>query len=155
MDLDDFDDLGEAKPSKAPPRVSKFLPKSSANKPAPKPEPKQEPQQPDVSALKKPKVEASAEPAAINLAPKVEPLDSIGAIAKEVKPVPEAEVEVRNDEPTVSSVNEPESILSDEDMLVREIDVFFNPTVEADTQVHVIEVVTSVRHIYIYVVPIC
>lgn len=129
MDLDDFDDLDKTKPTQVPSRVSKFLPKSSLNKPVSKTEPapeKSEPQQ-----LKKPKTE---ETTIASLTPKTEPSFSNGDVKMESKPGPQPELEPTKVEPEDSNIDELQSE-NDEDMIVREIDVFFTPSIEADTKV--------------------
>ncbi|KAG4972799.1 hypothetical protein JHK87_029620 [Glycine soja] len=131
----DFDDLEEA-PIKATSRVSKFAPKSSKLKPKPKSEPappKPEPQPP----ISKP-----------------EPQEFVAATVKKneddgvetVPPThtkPELDATVKMEE----AEDEPESVRDDpidedipeEDTVVREIDVFFSPSVDAQTQLYVFQ----------------
>ncbi|KAJ4714451.1 DNA-directed RNA polymerase III subunit RPC5 [Melia azedarach] len=133
MDLDDFDDLDKTKPTQVPSRVSKFLPKSSLNKPVSKTEPapeKSEPQQ-----LKKPKTE---ETTIASLTPKTEPSFSNGDVKMESKPGPQPELEPTKVEPEDSNIDELQSE-NDEDMIVREIDVFFTPSIDADTKLYVMQ----------------
>lgn len=131
MDLDDFDDLDKATPSQVPSRVSRFLPKSSKLVPKPEPPPeKAEPQQP-----KKPKTEDNfQQTTSVNLTPKTEPSVSNGDVKLESKPVPEPETEPRKEEPVDLNMDELH-LLDDEDMIVREIDVFFTPSIDADSKV--------------------
>ncbi|KAK7308976.1 hypothetical protein RJT34_05351 [Clitoria ternatea] len=120
----DFDDL-EA-PSKAPSRLSRFAPKSAKLKPklksepAPKPEPqsqpsfsKPEPQEFDFSVKKN---EDSVE--TVHAKP-----ESNGTVKMDVEPEPKSETE-----------DDPMDEDSAEDTVVREIDVFFSPSIDADTQ---------------------
>ncbi|KAH9663250.1 SIN-like family protein [Citrus sinensis] len=133
MDLDDFDDLDKATPSQVPSRVSRFLPKSSKLVPKPEPPPeKAEPQQP-----KKPKTEDNfQQTTSVNLTPKTEPSVSNGDVKLESKPVPEPETEPRKEEPVDLNMDELH-LQDDEDMIVREIDVFFTPSIDADSKVRV------------------
>lgn len=135
MDLDDFDDLDKATPSQVPSRVSRFLPKSSKLVPKPEPPPeKAEPQQP-----KKPKTEDNfQQTTSVNLTPKTEPSVSNGVVKLESKPVPEPETEPRKEEPVDLNMDELH-LQDDEDMIVREIDVFFTPSIDADSKLYVMQ----------------
>lgn len=135
MDLDDFDDLDKATPSQVPSRVSRFLPKSSKLVPKPEPPPeKAEPQQP-----KKPKTEDNfQQTTSVNLTPKTEPSVSNGDVKLESKPVPEPETEPRKEEPVDLNMDELH-LQDDEDMIVREIDVFFTPSIDADSKLYVMQ----------------
>lgn len=123
MDLDDLD-----APSQVPSRVSRFAPKSSKLKPKPKSEsldpvlpkrevdqtaPKAEPQEFDV---KKKEEEVEAEPKTEN-----------GFVKMEVDSVAEAKEEPKE--------NDSMEVETEEDVVVREIDVFFNPKINENTQV--------------------
>ncbi|XP_031266195.1 DNA-directed RNA polymerase III subunit RPC5-like [Pistacia vera] len=139
MDLDDFDELDD-KPTQVP-RVKKFLPKSSLNKTVPKPEsppPKPAPQPPDVSILKKRKSEENltSSTLTVHLSPKIESSALNGAVKMETKPLPDVRMEPKTEEPVDSDSNELEE---EEDMIVREIDVFFNASIDADTQLLVMQ----------------
>ncbi|KAJ0097585.1 hypothetical protein Patl1_28893 [Pistacia atlantica] len=146
MDLDDFDELDD-KPTQVP-RVKKFLPKSSLNKTVPKPEspppkpesppPKPAPQPPDVSILKKRKSEENLTSSTLtaHLSPKIESSALNGAVKMETKPLPDVRMEPKTEEPVDSDSNELEE---EEDMIVREIDVFFNASIDADTQLLVMQ----------------
>ncbi|KAK9231094.1 hypothetical protein WN943_021326 [Citrus x changshan-huyou] len=135
MDLDDFDDLDKATPSQVPSRVSRFLPKSSKLVPKPEPPPeKAEPQQP-----KKPKTEDNfQQTTSVNLTPKTEPSVSNGDVKLESKPVTEPETEPRKEEPVDLNMDELH-LQDDEDMIVREIDVFFTPSIDADSKLYVMQ----------------
>ncbi|KAL5752721.1 hypothetical protein ACOSP7_022917 [Xanthoceras sorbifolium] len=133
--MDDEDFLDD-KPKQVPSRKSRFMPKG-ASVPKSEPPPPPEPQQTDVSDLKEPKSEASSEPTAttISLSPKAEPSFSNGDVKMETKPVPEVEM----DEPLDSNQAELESEDNHEDMIVREIDVYFTPSIDPDTQLYVMQ----------------
>lgn len=135
MDIDDFDDLDKATPSQVPSRVSRFLPKSSKLVPKPEPPPeKAEPQQP-----KKPKTEENFQQTTfVNLTPKTEPAVSNGDVKLESKPVLEPEMEPRKEEPVDLNMDELH-LQDDEDMIVREIDVFFTPSIDADSKLYVMQ----------------
>jgi DNA-directed RNA polymerase-3 subunit RPC5 len=120
MDLDDMD-----APGHVPSRISRFAPKSFKPKPKPKPEPslKPEPQEP----VPKP------EPLEVDAATttKKEEEEAIGAKAEAslasngaVKTEAEAKVESKDDDP-----------MDEDDVVVREIDVFFNSPMDDDTKV--------------------
>ncbi|KAJ0101414.1 hypothetical protein Patl1_05493 [Pistacia atlantica] len=133
MDLDDFSELDDENQTKVPARVPKFRPKSSLDKPLPKPEPKQ------------PKIEENSTKSA-NLLPKIEkPSGLIGTVKMEMKPVaaevemkpvPDLEAKPKMDEPVDSSRNQLEE---EEDMIVREIDVYYTPSIDADTKLYVMQ----------------
>lgn len=127
MDLDDLD-----APSQVPSRVSRFAPKSSKLKPKPKSEsldpvlpkrevdqtaPKSEPQEFDV---KKKEEEVEAEPKTEN-----------GFVKMEVDSVAEAKEEPKE--------NDSMEVETEEDVVVREIDVFFNPKINENTQLFVLQ----------------
>lgn len=121
MDLDDLD-----APSKVPSRVSRFAPKSSKLKSKPKLEPQEPlPKSEAPESLSKP------EPPDLNLvtANKKEESSSAtnGAMKMDVEPKSEAEDEPKQDDPMDED--------SAEDKVVREIDVFFTPSVDAHSQV--------------------
>ncbi|KAJ1415291.1 DNA-directed RNA polymerase III subunit Rpc5 [Sesbania bispinosa] len=131
MDLDDLE-----APSQVPSRVSKFAPKSSKLKPKLKsePAPKTEPEsQPSSSTLSKP------EPQEFDLTVKKNE-DGVenhakpepnGTVKMEVEPKSETEDESRQDDPMDEDTAE--------DTVVREIDVFFTPSIDADTQLYVLQ----------------
>ncbi|KAJ0040901.1 hypothetical protein Pint_28248 [Pistacia integerrima] len=139
MDLDDFDELDDK--STQVPRVKKFLPKSSLNKTVPKPEsppPKPAQQPPDVSILKKRKSEEDLTSSTLtaHLSLKIESSALNGAVKMEKKPLPDVRMEPKTEEPVDSDSNELEE---DDDMIVREIDVYFNASIDADTQLLVMQ----------------
>ncbi|WCJ30946.1 SIN-like family protein [Euphorbia peplus] len=144
MDLDDFDDLDI--PSKAPPPTSKFQPKPKF-KPKGKPKSNSEP----VVDLKletgnaavprkedeketKPKIDAKPEP-------EPEPLVLNNGVEKMEVDAKTEEVEVvRNqDDPMDEDKQDKEVVEEEEDMIVREIDVYFNPSVDPDSQLYVMQ----------------
>ncbi|POO02573.1 DNA-directed RNA polymerase III subunit Rpc [Trema orientale] len=112
-DLDEFDE-----PSQVPSRAGKFAPTKASSKLKPKPQPKAEPEE-----LKVKKQEEEEE---INAAPKAEYSPENGFVKTEAKEEPE-----ENDPMDVDA--------GDEDMVVREIDVFFNPKIDDDTQLYVLQ----------------
>ncbi|RDX77086.1 hypothetical protein CR513_42848, partial [Mucuna pruriens] len=119
MDLDDLE-----VPGKVPSRVSKFAPKSSKLKPKPKSEPqpsisKPEPQE-LVTTVKK-NEDGGETVASIYTKPEL-----IDTVKMDVEPKSEAEDESRRDDPMDED--------SAEDTVVREIDVFFSPSIDAETQ---------------------
>uniref|UniRef100_A0A2N9EFG6 DNA-directed RNA polymerase III subunit Rpc5 n=1 Tax=Fagus sylvatica TaxID=28930 RepID=A0A2N9EFG6_FAGSY len=133
MDLDDLDG-----PSKPQPRTSRFAPKSLKPKPKPKSEPvskpepqgtvpKPEPQQLDASTPKKKEEEAKQEA----IAAKDEAEASNGAVKMDIDDKPEAARE--------SMENDTMDEDTGEDVVVREIDVFFNPPMEDDTKLYVLQ----------------
>ncbi|KAI9089322.1 hypothetical protein K1719_029601 [Acacia pycnantha] len=123
MDLEDLD-----VPSKGPSRVSRFAPKSSK----PKLKPKLEPQE---SAPKDEALESSskAEPRHFDtVTTKTKEEESSapnGAMKMDVDPKLEADVEPKQDDPMDED--------GAEDTVVREIDVFFTPSISAGTQLYV------------------
>ncbi|XP_061342353.1 uncharacterized protein LOC133288573 [Gastrolobium bilobum] len=136
MDLDDLE-----APSQVPSRVSKFAPKSSKLKPKlksertpkaePKPEPnasfsKSEPQEFDITAKRN---EDNVETGASTHS-KPEPNDTV---KMDVEPKFETEDESRQGQ------GDPMDEDSAEDTVVREIDVFFTPSIDSDTQLYVLQ----------------
>lgn len=128
MDLDDFD-----KPSQVAARPSRFVPRSSKAKPKPKSEPvvKQEP----------PKPVTEPEPEKPELKPKPEELDALIAEKEEEEGTdgaPKNEdsnggLKMETDEePKEDDPMEEDDV---EDTIVREIDVFFNPHIDDNSQV--------------------
>ncbi|XP_027914314.1 DNA-directed RNA polymerase III subunit RPC5 [Vigna unguiculata] len=138
----DFDDLEEA-PVKATSRVSKFAPKSSKLKPKPKaePGPKTEPQpqpQPEPSISKPEPQEFVAtvkknEDGVETVSPShIKPeLNTDVQMETEPKSEPEDEAETGRDDPMDED--------TPEDTVVREIDVFFTPSIDAETQLYVFQ----------------
>ncbi|KAK7246400.1 hypothetical protein RIF29_41268 [Crotalaria pallida] len=135
MDLDDLD-----APSRAPSRVSKFAPKSSKLKPQP-PKPKSEPQplKPEPEPEPAPPSLSKSEPQELlDLAPpkKNEDDDAIAVTDAHLEPKPETEEDKSlqgNDPMDVDTLQE------EEDTVVREIDVYFNPSIDPDTQLYVFQ----------------
>ncbi|XP_062102364.1 uncharacterized protein LOC133812595 [Humulus lupulus] len=136
MDLDDLDE-----PSQAPSRVSRFAPKSSKFKPKSKTESNstQEP----VDSVTKREFELPAlkpEPQELKVkkneeeictAPKTEYLAENGHVKMEAEPMAEAKEEPQE--------NDSMDVDAREDTVVREIDVFFNPKMDEDTQLYVLQ----------------
>lgn len=137
MDLDDLGELDGS--SQANTRTTKFAPKSSkfapklkpTSKPKPEPPSKQEPQDsapkpqpPPVEAVSKKKEndEEDVKPPMV-AEPKAEQSISNGAVKMEI------DEETKEDEILTEDYGE------EEDMVVREIDVFFTPSIDADAQV--------------------
>ncbi|CAL1376662.1 unnamed protein product [Linum trigynum] len=146
MDLDDFDDVDA--PKQAPARAAKFVPKSSRFKPQPKgktaaqssskPEDsvaKTEPQEPLPSAL--PSAPASKEEDE-DIKPKLDAAAKAEAEAWLEMEVDAAkrEAEDGNDHMDVDGGEEGKE---DDDVIVREIDVFVTPSVDTDTQLYVLQ----------------
>ncbi|GMI76906.1 hypothetical protein like AT5G49530 [Hibiscus trionum] len=140
MDLDDFGDLDGS--TQVNTRTTKFAPKlRHTSKPKPEPSSKQEPHdsepkpQPPVEPVLKKKendeedfkppvvAELKAEQSILNGAAKME----IDGETKEDEILSEA------------NRDEDEQNESDEDMVVREIDVFFSPSIGADAQLYVLQ----------------
>lgn len=134
------DDFLENKPKQPAGRRVRFAPRG---KTAAKPEPETKPT--DLSDLKKPKTEETLdssrtpmETATIDplpTPPKQEPPKqepSNGNVKMETKPVPEVEMEKVDQ---MMDTDEQNSEHDDDDMIVREIDVYFTPSVAPDTQV--------------------
>lgn len=128
MDLDELD--GPSKPA----RVSRFMPRSKNAPPKPKPEPavKKEPA--------KPVPKSEPEPPQL-VKPKPEALDDV-AEKKEEKQEEGAYGDDSNGAVKMETGEEPKEGNDDpmeeddaEDTVVREIDVFFNPNVDSNTQV--------------------
>ncbi|MED6155690.1 hypothetical protein PIB30_007198 [Stylosanthes scabra] len=134
MDVDDVEVTG-----KLPSRVTRFAPKSSKPKPKPKPpsEPKHEPQpppplskpEPQELAAKKEDVDEKAAPATHT---KSEPN---GTAKTEFVPKSEAQDETEQLDPM--DLDLPGE--TDEDTVVREIDVFLAPSIDSATQLYVLQ----------------
>ncbi|RDX67231.1 DNA-directed RNA polymerase III subunit RPC5, partial [Mucuna pruriens] len=139
----DFDDL-EA-PGKAPSRVSKFAPKSSKPKPKPKSEPAPKPE---------PEPEPQPQPQPQPSISKQEPQEFIATVKKDedgvervasthTKPEPndtvKMDVEPKSETEDESGRDDPMDEDSAEDTVVREIDVFFSPSTDAETQLYVLQ----------------
>lgn len=123
MDLDDLDE-----PSLPSSRVVRFAPKSSKAKPKPKSEPASVPEpvpkaEPGVPAGK---LEVNKSEGT-ELASKTDVSASNGAEKMEVELKTEAKEEPEGNDPMEKDAAE--------DTVIREIDVFFNPSIDADTQV--------------------
>ncbi|XP_028775635.1 DNA-directed RNA polymerase III subunit RPC5 [Neltuma alba] len=125
MDLDDLD-----APTKLPSRVSRFAPKSSKLKLKPKLEPQE-------SAPKTEAPESWSKPEprefdSVNAKTKEEESSAPnGAIKMDVDPKSEGDDKPEQDEPMDED--------SAEDTVVREIDVFFTPSIATDTQLYVLQ----------------
>ncbi|KAK0606346.1 hypothetical protein LWI29_036762 [Acer saccharum] len=131
----DDDDLFDENIKKAPARKPRFLPKCKSV-PKSEPPPPSQPQEPELSVLKEPKSEEKSEQTTktiITLSPKAEPSFSNGDLKMESKPVPEVVMETNTDE-SLDTIEE-----DDVDMIVREIDVYFTPSIDPDTQLYVMQ----------------
>lgn len=143
MDLDDLDE-----PSQVPSRTSRFAPKTSKFKPKPKSEvvPKPEPQQPPTklepeTPVSKPEVaepdaligEKKEEGEEVEVKPKVEASlpNGVDKMDVETKLEVEEETMVEDDDPMEEDASE--------DMVVREIDVLFTPSVDINTKLYVLQ----------------
>ncbi|KAK7381298.1 hypothetical protein VNO78_33880 [Psophocarpus tetragonolobus] len=133
MDLDDLDIEAPCKPTS---RVSKFVPKSSKLKPKPKSEPAPKPKpEPSFSKLEPgPEEFVTAvkknEDAMETMSPTHKKSELYAAVKMEMEPKSEAE-----DEPE-SQPHDPMDEDIAEDTIVREIDVFFSPSIDAETQLY-------------------
>lgn len=142
MDLDDLGELdgssqANTRTTKFAPKSSKFAPKlKSTSKPKPEPSSKQEPQDsapkpqpPPVEAVSKKKEndEEDVKPPMV-AEPKAEQSISNGAVKMEI------DEETKEDE-ILTEANREEDQGEEEDTVVREIDVFFTPSIDADAQV--------------------
>lgn len=128
MDLDDLE-----APSQVPSRVSKFAPKSSKLKSKPKsePVPKPEPETQPAAAVPSSK----PEPQEFDLNAKKDEdgvEDTVAPTHTKSEPDGTAKMDV---EPKSEAEDDPMDEDSAEDTVVREIDVFFTPSIDADTQV--------------------
>ncbi|TYI57081.1 hypothetical protein E1A91_D11G254700v1 [Gossypium mustelinum] len=146
MDLDDLGELdgssqANTRTTKFAPKSSKFAPKlKSTSKPKPEPSSKQEPQDsapkpqpPPVEAVSKKKEndEEDVKPPMV-AEPKAEQSISNGAVKMEI------DEETKEDE-ILTEANREEDQGEEEDMVVREIDVFFTPSIDADAQLYVLQ----------------
>lgn len=128
MDLDDLDE-----PSRPSSRVLRFAPKSSKAKPKPEPACKPEPREP-VPNLEpgvpagKPAAQVSKSDGTGVAPPEADDVSASNGAAK-------MEVELKAEAKEEPEGNDPMEEDSGEDTVVREIDVFYNPTIDADTQV--------------------
>ncbi|TKY47377.1 DNA-directed RNA polymerase III subunit RPC5 [Spatholobus suberectus] len=135
MDLDDLE-----APGKAPSRVSKFAPKSSKLKPKPKPEPAPKPEpepQPQPSTSKPEPQElvttVKRNEDGVETVPSTHTKPELNGTAKmDVEPKSETEDESARDDPM-------DEDNAEEDTVVREIDVFFSPSIDAETQLYVLQ----------------
>lgn len=132
MDLD-LDDLGVDCPSQAASRPSRFQPKSSKLKAKPKAEPVSEPV-PHTLLPKKQEDPIPSIDSTVKTAFEPSPASSLNNFAK-------AEAEPKAEEVAEDAMEEDE----DEDRVVREIDVFFTPTLDTNTQVCLI------HRLYLYI----
>lgn len=145
MDLDDIDG-----PSQVPSRTSRFAPKSSKLKPKPKSEPiskpepqesvpKPEPQELDATAPnKKEEQEAIAANANANANAKAEASTSDGAVKMDIDGKSGGGGESKeNDAMDVEDGDGGDD--GGEDVVVREIDVFFNPAMDDGTKLYVMQ----------------
>ncbi|CAN0890685.1 DNA-directed RNA polymerase III subunit RPC5 [Linum grandiflorum] len=156
MDLDDFEEQDAPKeaPAKAPkfaPKVSKFKPQPKGKKPVRQevsvtkselPEPiaevsvtKPEPQEPIASALSKEEDE--------DMKPKLDveakvPVESSVSDAARVNMEVDATREAGGEDDHMD-IDNGEEVVEEEDVIVREIEVFFTPSVDPETQLYVLQ----------------
>ncbi|KAM6564554.1 hypothetical protein CsatB_024552 [Cannabis sativa] len=133
MDLDDLDE-----PTQAPSRVSRFAPKSSKFKPKPKTESDSTPQD-SKREFEHPTLKHEPQELKVNknedelvLPPKTEIFSENGHVKMEVEPITEAKEEPKENDDCMD-------VDDREDTVVREIDVFFNPKMDEDTQLYVLQ----------------
>ncbi|KAJ8764454.1 hypothetical protein K2173_006194 [Erythroxylum novogranatense] len=134
MDLDDLDG-----PSQVPSRVTRFAPKSSRLKPQPQLQPKPEPK----PSVPPPKTETGEQKifntredeAKVVGKAKTETVASNGSVKLET----EAAMSSNHDD--AMEIDKDEKVIEEEeeDMIVREIDVFFTPSVDKNTQLYVMQ----------------
>ncbi|KAI9128546.1 hypothetical protein K1719_000029 [Acacia pycnantha] len=124
----DLEDLGV--PSKVPSRVSRFAPKSSKPKSKPKLEPQESAPKDEV-----PESLSKAEPQdidSVNVKKKEEESSAPNGVMKmDADPKSEADAEQNQGDPMDED--------GAEDTVVREIDVFFTPSIAGDTQLYVLQ----------------
>ncbi|XP_057773124.1 uncharacterized protein LOC130992489 [Salvia miltiorrhiza] len=127
MDLDDFDDG----PKQGPTRASRFAPKGSKFQPKPKPKPKTEPPSSSASlSLPAPKKEE------VDVKPEIKPEHENGAVAMDVElNLSEKEMEVAGESVDTELADGD----GDEDEVVREIDVYFAPSVDPETRLYLFQ----------------
>ncbi|KAJ4840832.1 hypothetical protein Tsubulata_033466, partial [Turnera subulata] len=132
MDLDDLDDLGAPKP--APSRVSKFAPRSAKFKPQPKQETSAKPEPP--AEVKIPKPEPGTAQASEK---KEEEVDVKPNIDDMLKPGPSGsdgavKMEIDGERDGAADV-----AVEEEDVVVREIDVYFTRSIGDGAQLYVMQ----------------
>lgn len=132
MDLDDLE-----APGKAPSRVSKFAPKSSKLKPKPKSEPFPKPEPEPQQSISKP------EPQEFDTTVKNNE-DGVGTVSAthakaECDSTVKIDVELKSEAKDESGRDDPMDEDIAEDTVVREIDVFFSPSIDTETQLYVLQ----------------
>ncbi|KAL1316391.1 hypothetical protein HN51_068587 [Arachis hypogaea] len=137
MDIDEVEATG-----KLPSRVTKFAPKSSKPKTKPKP-----PSEPHLQPKPEPQPPPPFKPEPQEFAAKKEDVDEIVAPPTHTKPepnhtantelAPKSEAQDETDQVDSMSLDLPEETA--EDTVVREFDVFFGPSVDAATQLYVLQ----------------
>ncbi|KAK7309282.1 hypothetical protein RJT34_05867 [Clitoria ternatea] len=128
MDLDDLE-----APSKVPSRVSRFAPKSTKLKPKPKSEPPPKPEPEPLPSFSKP------EPQEFDVTVKKNE-DRAETVSSSAHAKPEPNGAVKMDvEPKSEAGDDPMDEDRSEDTVVREIDVFFSPSIDANTQLYVFQ----------------
>lgn len=130
MDID-IDDLIDG-PKKAPARASRFAPKGSKFQPKPKPKPKTEPSSTSASvSLPTPKKEEVDDKA------KMKPKHEDNIVDMDVDISPDSEkVDIPDDPMKIEGAGEEVGPGDgDEDEIVQEIDVYFSPCIDPETQV--------------------
>nr|KYP66734.1 DNA-directed RNA polymerase III subunit RPC5 [Cajanus cajan] len=132
MDLDDLEEL-----AKAPARVSKFAPKSSKLKPKPKSEPAPKPEPQPQPSICKPEPQEFVTTVKKN----EDGVETVASTQIKLEPNNTVKMDI---EPKSETQDEPEQedpmdVDSAEDTVVREIDVFFSPSIDAETQLYVLQ----------------
>ncbi|KAH6758834.1 hypothetical protein C2S51_019069, partial [Perilla frutescens var. frutescens] len=140
MDMD-LDDLFDG-PKKAPARTSRFAPKGAKFQPKPKSktesEPKPEPKpEPSSSSVSLPSPEPKKEE--VDEKPQMKPKHENSSVAIDVELNPVVEkVEGPDDSMEIEAAGI-EVQPGDEDKVVREIDVYFSPSVDPETQLYLFQ----------------
>ncbi|KAL1538319.1 DNA-directed RNA polymerase III subunit RPC5-like isoform X1 [Salvia divinorum] len=124
IDLDDLDDV----PKQAPTRASRFAPKGAKSHPNPNPKLKTAPSSVSLPAPKNEEVDVK---------PEIEPETDNGAAAMDIDPG-EKKLEVAG-ESVDTELAEVEVELGEVDEVVREIDVYFSPSVDDETRLYLFQ----------------
>ncbi|KAL2348492.1 hypothetical protein Fmac_002492 [Flemingia macrophylla] len=132
MDLDDLEE-----PAKAPARVSKFAPKSTKLKPKLKSEPAPKPETESQPSICKPEPQEF-------LATVKKNEDGVETVAStHIKPEPNSgvkmDIEPKSETEGKLEQEVPMEEDSAEDTVVREIDVFFSPSIDLETQFYILQ----------------
>lgn len=149
MDLDDLE-----APTKAPPRPTRFAPKNSKIKPKPKAEPPLPPPTSNsVNFPAKEELDSVPPPITSNIIPQIknEPIAASSSVTVTNGSATvnlDTEYKPEDDEPKEDLMDEDErGEDGEDDYVVREIDVFFSPTVDDNTQVR--QYLTLCNNVYL------